>query len=624
MPIAFRPAAAVFEKHTDGNWLVSCPAALEPYPRRFTEYLEHWATTAPDRLFLTRRHLGQTWRGVTYAQALSLVRSIAQGLLDRGLSADRPVAILSGNDVEQQMIALAAMHVGIPVAPISPSYSLLATDHAKLRHVMNLVTPGLVYARDGAAFSRAIEAAVPPDVELVVLDTPPDVRRATLFADLAATRPTAAVDAAAALVTGDSVAKLLFTSGSTGLPKGVTNTHRVLCSNQQMIQQTWRFVTETPPVLVDWLPWNHTAGGNHDFGLVLANGGTFYIDDGKPTPTGMAETLRNLREIAPTIYISMPKCLEELAHHLQRDEPLRTMFFSRLQLIFYAGASLAAHVWEALDEAAIATVGRKIPMMTGLGSTETGPFALCASMEHHGSGNVGLPAPGVQLKLLPSDAKLEMRIRSPSVTTGYWRQPDLTAAAFDDEGYYRMGDALRFVDPAQPLAGFLFDGRITEDFKLTTGTWVSVGGLRTRLIAQFAPYIRDVVIAGHDRDYLAALLVPDIEALRLHCAPTANVLPAGVLPAGVLPGDVLAHDAVHSVLRDRLLAHAAAATGSSMRVMRALVIRDPLSLDRGELTDKGSLSQRTVLQTRAGLVADLFQDPPPSHVICVEETHHAA
>jgi feruloyl-CoA synthase len=621
MALSFRPAEAEFEERADGSLIVRCPTKLEPYPTRYTEYLEHWAARAPDRLFLTRRHQvgaqvgaqggagGGEWRGVTYAEMLTAVRAIGQALIDRGLSAERPVAILSGNDVEQQMIALAAMHVGVPVAPISPSYSLLATDFAKLRHVLSLVTPGLVFVNDGAAFARAIAGTLSPDLELVVTQNPPEGRPATLLADLLATTPTDAVDRAAASVTGDTVAKLLFTSGSTGMPKGVTNTHRVLCSNMRIIQQTWTFMLETPPVLVDWLPWNHTAGGNNDFGIVLANGGTMYIDDGKPTPNGFAETLRNLREIPSTLFSSMPKCLEELAHEFARDRQLRETFFSRMQLIFYAGASLAAHVWKAIDDAAIATLGHTVPMMTGLGSTETGPFALCASMEHHGSGVVGLPAPGVELKLLPSGDKLEMRIRSPSVTPGYWRQPELTAAAFDEEGFYRMGDALRFADPANRLAGFMFDGRITEDFKLTTGTWVSVGNLRTQLIVQFAPTIRDVVIAGHDRDYIAVLLVPVLEALRAHAGDAA---------------DVLAHPKVQQVLREKLRAHAAAATGSSMRVMRALVLREPLTLDRGELTDKGSISQRTVLQTRAHLVAALFEDSPGPDVICVEEMHRAA
>jgi feruloyl-CoA synthase len=605
--IAFLPAAARFEQRADGALIVSNPVPLEPYPARFTEYLEYWARAAPDRLFLTRRRHGpegsQEWAGVTYGQALRQVRAIAQALLDRGLSAERPVAILSGNDVEQQMIALAAMHVGIPVAPVSPSYSLLATDYVKLRHVMELVTPGLVYVQDGVRFANAIAAVVPPDVELVVVDAAPPGRATTRFADLLATVPTASVDEAAARVTARTVAKLLFTSGSTGTPKGVINTHGMLCSNQQMIRQSWRFLDETPPVLVDWLPWNHTAGGNHDFGMVLANGGTFYIDDGKPTPAGLAETLRNLREIAPTIYISMPKGLEDLVVHLRQDTALRERFFSRLQMIFYAGASLAKHVWDEIDALALQTVGHTVLMMTGLGSTETGPFALCSNLEFHGSGMVGLPGPGVVLKLLPNGDKLEMRITSPSVTPGYWREPALTAEAFDEEGFYRMGDALRFADPAQPLAGFMFDGRITEDFKLTTGTWVSVGSLRATLIAQFAPYLRDVVIAGHNENFIGVLLVVDEHALRPHCGVAA---------------DTLRHPASRAVLREKLHAHARAATGSSQRVMRALVITEPLLLDCGELTDKGSISQRTVLRTRAAAVARLFEDPPASDVICVE------
>jgi len=526
---------------------------------------------------------------------LRKVRSLAQAFLDLGLSAERPVAIMSGNEIAFQIVSLAAMHVGIPVAPISPSYALLATDYAKLRHVIGLATPGLVYANDGARFATAARAVLPADTMFVVGTGRPEGIAHTTLDSLLATTPTDAVDAAAARVRGDTIAKLLFTSGSTGWPKAVINTHGMLCSNQQIIAQTWRFVTETPPVLVDWLPWHHTAGGNHDFGTVLAQGGTFYIDDGRPTPAGFGETLRNLREISPTIFISMPRAFEDLVPHLRNDAVLRETFFKRLQLIFYAGAALADHVWKQFDELAIATTGRKIYMMTGLGSTETGPYAVGACKEYHGAGVIGLPGPGVTLKLVPTGGKLELRLKSPSVTPGYWRQPELTAASVDEEGFYMMKDAVRFADPAEPIRGFIFDGRINEDFKLTTGTWVSVGALRTQLIAQFAPHVRDVVIAGANRDYLALLLLLTPAALAENTA------------------------TLREQLSEKLRAHAASATGSSMRALRALVIPGDLSLDRGELTDKGSINQRAVLDNRADLVERLYAESPDPDILIASD-----
>jgi feruloyl-CoA synthase len=590
--IDFAPAEADFQQRPDGTWIVTCPTPLGPYPTRFTEYLEHWAHVAPDRVFLAQRTKEGPWRRVTYADMWGRVQACAQALLDRGLSPEQPVAILSGNDIEQQVLGLAAMHVGIPVAPVSPSYALLATDYAKLRHVLGLVTPGLVFANDGARFAPALRAVLPPHAELVVTENPPPDRPATRFEDLTATVPTQAVAEAAARVTSRTVAKLLFTSGSTGTPKGVINTHGMMCSNVQMIRQCWRFLTQTPPVMVDWLPWNHTAGGNHDFGTVYANGGTFYIDDGRPTPSGLAETLRNLREISPTIYISMPRGFEDLLPHLKQDRALRERFFKDLQLIFYAGAALPAHLWEEYDALAEAAIGERILMMTGLGSTETGPFAIGSNKQYRGAGMVGLPAPGVTLKLVPNSGKLELRLKSPSITEGYWRQPELTEAAFDEEGFYCMRDAVRFADPHNKLAGFVFDGRINEDFKLTTGTWVSVGALRTQLIAQFAPLIRDVVIAGHNRDFIALLLLPDRNVLR-----------------------DLSPEMVRTAFQEKLDAHAVAATGSSMRALRCLVLEGELSMDRGELTDKGSINQRAVLESRTELVEALYAQTPEARII---------
>ncbi len=541
-------------------------------------------------------------------QALDAVRRIGQALLDRDLSPERPVAILSGNGIEHALLGLAAMHVGVPYSPVSPAYSTVSRDYGKLRHILNVLRPGLVFAEHGGAYGRAIAATVPADVETVICDAAPADRATTAFAALMATVPTEAVADAAAAVGPDTVAKILFTSGSTGVPKGVINTQRMLCSNQEMLRTSLAFMAEEPPVLVDWLPWNHTFGGNHNVGIVLYNGGTLHIDDGKPIPGGIEETVRNLREIAPTIYFNVPKGFEELVHYLKREPALRAMFFSRVKLMFYAGAGLAQHVWDALDELAVQTIGERIVMLTGLGTTETAPFALVCRPDCCSAGMVGLPVTGVEMKLAPAAGKMEVRLRGPNITPGYWRMADVTRAAFDEEGFYKLGDALKFHDPARPELGFLFDGRLSEDFKLATGTWVSVGPLRAALIAGLAPCVRDVVIAGIDRDYVAVLIIPDLASCRaITGEPDADA------------ATVLAHPALHADIRLKLRALSAASTGSSNRVLRALLLHEPPSIDAGEITDKGSINQRAVLDRRADLVAALYAEPPGTHIICVEE-----
>jgi len=604
-PVRLGSPDVTFEYRSDGTIHVRPTGTLPPYPRRLTDRLAHWATHTPDRLFIARRENGGDWRRVTYAEAFDSVRRIGQALLDRGLSPERPVAILSGNGIEHALLGLGAMHVGIPYAPISPAYSLVSKDYGKLVAIMGLLRPGLVFAEDGADFAQAIVATVAEGNEIVVADGLPPGRPATPFAALLATAPTGAVGAAAEAVGPDTVGKILFTSGSTGTPKGVINTQRMLTSNQEMLRCSLAFMADEPPVIVDWLPWNHTFGGNHNVGLVIYNGGTLYIDDGKPTPAGIGETVRNLREIAPTIYFNVPKGFEELVAFLRAEPALRETFFSRVKLMFYAGAGLAQHVWDALDELASATIGQRVVMLTGLGATETGPFAIVCRPDVTGSGFVGLPVTGNDLKLVPVSGKMEARLRGPNITPGFWRQPDLTRTVFDEDGYYRTGDALVFIDPARPVLGFRFDGRISEDFKLATGTWVSVGPLRAHLIAALAPWVRDAVIAGHDRDYVSVLLIPDLVA----CEQLAR-------DDGAATG--LANPRLRAKLREALTALATAATGSSMRVLRALLLEEPPSIDVGEITDKGSINQRAVLAHRADLVAALYAEPPPDSVICAE------
>ncbi len=580
---------------------------LPPYYNSLGEPLDHWAKAAPDRTFLAMRNTQGEWRRLTYEQVLGKVKRIGAALLRRGLSAQRPIAIVSGNDIEHALLALAAMYVGIPYAPISPAYSLMSSDFGKLRAIVGLLTPGLVFASDGEVFSRGIAAAAPADAEVVVTRNPPAGRKATLFVDLAAD-DAAGVAAARNEVTPDSIAKFLFTSGSTGNPKAVINTHRMLCSNQAMIAAGFAFVTDEPPVVVDWLPWSHTFGSNHNFNMVLVNGGSLYIDDGNPTPLGVPKTARNLREIAPTIYFNVPKGYEALIPHFHADETLRRNFFSRLKVLFYAGAGLNQATWDEMNRLAVATTGERIIFLTSLGSTETAPLALACSWDFDRPGNIGLPAPGVELKLIPNEGKLEARLRGPHITPGYWRQDELTRAAFDEEGYYRLGDALKFVDPNKPNIGLLFDGRLAEDFKLSTGTWVSVGSLRARFIDHFAPHIRDVVFAGPDRDDIVALIFPDIEACRKLAG----------LPAEASPGTVVDAPSLRASFAERLARLAAASPGSSTRIMRAILMAEPPSIDKGEMTDKGSINQRAVQQNRAALVDELYAAPLSSRVIAVE------
>ena len=604
--VRYRPVAfgddAVQVRQANGATYVKAVAPLGDYARRSVDRLRHWAATAPERTFIARRERDGAWRHVSYAQALESVRAIGQALLQRGLGPQRPVMILSGNDIEHALLGLACQYVGVPYAPISPAYSLVSQDFDKLRHIANLLQPGLVFAADGLAFGTAMTAVCGPDVEFVVTRGMPTAREATAFATLEQTVPTEAVDVAMEATGPDTIAKFLFTSGSTKLPKAVINTQRMLCSNMQMLQQVWPFLLEEPPVLLDWLPWNHTFGGNKDANLVLFNGGTLYIDDGKPTPQGIATTIANLREIAPTVYFNVPKGWDDLAQALATDRALRDNFYSRLKLQFYAGAALAQPVWDKLHASAEAACGERIRMTTGLGMTETAPCALFAMREDVHAGELGVPSPGVEVKLVPCGDKTEVRYRGPSVTPGYWKSPEETAAMFDDEGFFCSGDAVKWLDPAQPHLGFVFDGRVAEDFKLYTGTWVSVGPLRGRVMHEGAPYVQDVVITGHDRAEIGLLIIPNLAQCRALAG----------LPPSSAAAEVLASKPVRSYFQDLVERLWRQGSGSATRVVRALLLEQPPSIDRGEITDKGSINQRAVLSYRADLVELLYAGLDPA------------
>ncbi|MBB5321741.1 feruloyl-CoA synthase [Marinobacter oulmenensis] len=591
------------EYRNDGSQVVRCDTGLDAYARTLTDRLELFAEQAPDRVFLAQRASDEHWQKLTYAQALKKVRAIASWLLTQDLSAERPVAILSGNSTEHLLMALGAMYIGVPYSPISTAYSLISTDFGKLRHVFETITPGLIFVDNLGPYRDAIDA-VAPETQVVAINSDhalDDCRnRVTPFADLLEAADTEAVDAANDQVDGETIAKFLFTSGSTGLPKAVINTQGMLCANQVMINSVMAFLKEEPPVMLDWLPWNHTFGGNHNAGIALYNGGTLYIDGGKPTESAIGITLNNLREVAPTVYFNVPKGFELLVKKLQEHPDIARSFFSRLKLTYFAAAGLSQHIWDALDELAIQYTGKKVPMLTGLGSTETAPAALFASIEECASGVIGVPAPGVAIKLVPNGGKLEARIKAPTIMPGYWRAPELTAKAYDDEGYYCLGDAFKYLDPDRPERGFRFDGRVSEDFKLDTGTWVSAGTLRAHVIHFFAPYVQDVVITGHNKSYVGALVFPDWQ----HCR---ELVPAGSDRDNL---ELARHPHLREVFQQKLEAMAEHATGSSTEVKRMLLLTDPPDIDRHEITDKGSINQRAVLENRAGLVDRLYSTQP--------------
>ncbi|WP_414157074.1 feruloyl-CoA synthase [Pseudomonas sp. BNK-15] len=586
----------------DGILRMQAVEPLAPLPARLLDRLLHWAAQRPDTTFIAARQPDGAWRTITYAQMLVQVRTIAANLLGFGLSAERPLALFSGNDIEHLQIALGAMYAGIPYCPVSPAYALLSQDFAKLRHVCEVLTPGLVFATDTQPFQRAFDAVLDPSVAVVSVRGQAAGRRHLSFDSLLQPGDLAPADAAFAATGPDTIAKFLFTSGSTKLPKAVVTTQRMLCANQQMLLQTFPVFAEEPPVLVDWLPWNHTFGGSHNLGIVLYNGGSFYLDAGKPTPQSFGETLRNLREISPTAYLTVPKGWEELVKALEQDAQLREVFFARMKLFFFAAAGLSQSVWDRLDRIAEQHCGERIRMMAGLGMTEAAPSCTFTTGPLSLAGYVGLPAPGCEVKLVPLDGKLEARFRGPHIMPGYWRSPQQTAEAFDDEGFYCSGDALKLADAQQPEQGLMFDGRIAEDFKLSSGVFVSVGPLRNRAVLEGSPYVQDIVVAAPDRECLGILVFPRLP----ECRQLAG------LPAAASDAEVLGSGAVRSWFAAWLERLNRDAQGNASRIEWLSLLVEPPSIDAGEITDKGSINQRAVLQRRADKVEALYRGEDPT------------
>jgi feruloyl-CoA synthase len=601
-PVQFGVTRAAVSQREDGVTYVRAEQPLGTFATRMTDRLVHWAETAPDRTFIAQRErlpdgASGEWIRIGYPQALDAARRIAQALLDRGLCADRPVAILSENSIEHALLSLGCLYAGIPYAPVSVAYSTVGHDRGKLRHVLQTLTPGLVFATDAAHYGSAIEAAVPADTEVVLCTGTLAGRRCTPWSELVATAPTQAVDDAMHATGPNTITKFLFTSGSTKLPRAVINTNTMWCANQQQMRQSMPMLAQDAPVLVDWLPWNHTFGGNHNFGLTLYNGGTLFIDEGKPTPDRIGETLRNLREIAPTIYFNVPTGFEAIAQAMKTDDALRKTLLSRVQMFYYAGATLAQPVWNLLHELEEQEIGERIVMATGLGMTESAPFALYVTSADVRSGDLGLPTPGLELKLVPVDGKTEIRYRGPNITPGYWRAEEATREHFDEEGFFRTGDAVAWIDETDLHKGLRFDGRIAEDFKLATGTFVSVGPLRGRIIAAGAPYVQDVVITGLNRREVGALVFA-----------TAAIRGLAGLDASASWKEVIESAQVQAYFQRVLDTLAASSTGSSNRVARMHLLHEPASIDKGEVTDKGSVNQRLVLQHRDAVVQAFHDD----------------
>ena len=569
---------------------------LGQHPVKVTERLQFWAQTTPDAIFLAQRADAGDWRTLTYVEAWNRVQGIAQYLLDAVPSKDRPIALLSGNSIEHGLLALAAMHIGIPYAPISPAYSLKSDSFEKLKHCLDILNPELIFVQDGIAYKKALESVArnTGNTRLVFVEN--GVPESDSFEEIVKTRPTPKVDEAYNKINRDTLAKVLFTSGSTGLPKGVMNTHGNLTANWQQITQTFPFVQNGALQLMDWLPWNHTFGSNHNFGLVMYNGGSLYIDEGSPTPTGMVQSIRNLKEFAPTVYFNVPKGFEELIPFLNTDEALRQTFFSRLKMLFYAGASISQKVWDELERLSIQTTGKRILISSGFGMTESSPSAMFCTAYDSRAGFLGVPVPGLEMKLVPMGDRWEARFKGPNITPGYWKNEVATTHAFDREGFYKTSEALKFIDERDPNLGMRYDGRISEDFKLSTGTWVNVGNLRNNIIAQGKGLVKDVVITGHDKDFVGAVLFLNLG----YCS-------------DFLGGErkTTDYDAVHSLpirdcLQEMLDTLAQKSTGSSTKVRRAIIADFELSPEKGEITEKGSINQYAFLKHRSSLVAKLY------------------
>jgi len=605
----FVEPAVTLEDRPDGTRLFRSALALPDYSRCSGEWLERWAAETPDAILIAERGADGEWVKVSYGEALARVYRIATWLLGQKLSPERPVLVLSDNSIEHALLMLACLHVGVPVSPVSPGNSLLSKDFVKLRANVELLRPGVIFADTIERFMPALNAVADLHDAVVIAGSRSQAQPGTIsFAEIAGVGADAtAVKAAFNALTPDTIAKFLFTSGSVGAPKAVITTQRMMCSNVEMKSVIWPFLNKQKPVIVDWLPWSHVFGGSHNFNKVVRFGGSLYIDDGKPVPALLPKTVKNLTDVSPTIYFSVPLAYGMLVAKLRDDAALRKSFFSRLQIIFYAGAALPQSTWDELERLAVMELGHPVVMLSSWGSTETAPACTDCHFQAVRSGVIGVPIPGTTLKLVPVADKLEVRVKGPNLFPGYWKQAALTRAAFDEEGFYMIGDAVEFVDAAKPELGLLFDGRVAEDFKLLSGTWVHVGSLRVAGISALSPVAQDIVVAGHDRDDIGFMVFPNIAECR-RIAGLGEDAPVDV---------VIGHPVIKERVREGLVRMKRDGGGSSTYPARVLLMGEPPSPEAGELTDKGYINQRAVLTRRADRVLELYSDVPSTDVILI-------
>ncbi len=607
-PVALAKSAVAVTRLSDGGMLLKSKDPLLDYDRQIGVWLRGWAKQRPDQVFLGERDDSGGWRTITYSETRTACDAISQFLLDRRLDHTSPVMILSENSINFALLAIAAMQVGIPASPVSPSYSLVSRDFSKLIPISKLLNPGLIFAEDGAKFEEALKALDTSNADIVVAQNPVLGLETTLFSELLSATPGPGVDEAFANVTPDHIAKYMFTSGSTGTPKGVINTHRMLCANQQMTSQTLQFLADEPPVVVDWLPWHHTAAGNFMFNTLLCNGGSYYIDTGKPVPGLFDQTLENLRDISPTMYFNVPAGFASLLPHLEREKPFREKFFKNIKFIWYAGAALTQDLWDRIEHVAFKATGERIAMSSGFGTTESAPSLTFSHWHASQLGNVGAPMPGCEIKLAPMGDKLEIRAKGPSISPGYLGDPDLTASSLDEDGFFKFGDAMRLLDPDNPSKGLIFDGRLSENFKLSTGTWVNVGLLRTDIVAACAPALQDLVVCGHNKDFLGVLAWPSLTG----CQEISG------LGADADMATLIKDPKVRTHIAETLSNFNATAGGSSRVIKRVILMAEPPRIDADEITDKGYINQGATLVRRANLIGGLLSDKPPRTVIKID------